>query len=325
MLEEEQVDCLAVAFIEEAITLREAGIKSPILLLEGFYGADELPVMEHYNLSVVIQQTEQIEILQQWQGKPFDIWLKLDTGMHRIGFTPEEFHGAHQTLSQCAAVRRIVLMTHFSSADEPHSNRTREQVALFNSTTSGLNLQTCLSNSAAVLNWPEAHGDWVRPGLMLYGSSPFFEPHEQADELQPVMELTSSIIAIRKFEPGVPIGYNGTFVTDRPMTMGVVAMGYADGYPRHAPSGTPVLVNGVRSRILGRISMDMMSIDLSHIPDAKLGDTVTLWGKDLPAAEVAHHAGTIAYELFCNMKRVPVHYVDEAAAATSQSELSAIT
>ena len=322
VLEEQKVDCLAVACIEEAIILREAGIKSPILMLEGFYGADELPVMEHYQLSAVVQQEEQITILQQWKGKPFDIWLKVDTGMHRIGFLPEEFPTAYQALQQCESVRRVVLMTHFSSADEPDKSKTQKQIELFNNTIAGYQEETCLCNSAGVLHWPAAYGDWVRPGLMLYGSSPFTGPHPQADKLQPAMELTSRIFAIRDFDAGTPIGYSETYITDRPSKVGVVAMGYADGYPRHAPSGTPVLVNGQRTRILGRVSMDMISIDLTHLPNTQIGDPVTLWGRGLPATEVAHHAGTISYELFCNLKRVPVHYLGEAEASAEPQEQS---
>ncbi len=309
-LEDEQIDSLAVSCIEEAIMLRESGIRCPILLLEGFYSSDELPEIEHYNLTTVIQQPEQIEMLLKWQGSPLSIWLKLDTGMHRIGFLPEEMEPAYKTLWASGKVKDMVLMTHFSCADEPEKSATIKQIKTFQTSIAHHSEQTCLSNSAAVLHWPEAYGDWVRPGLLLYGSSPFTEPHPQADKLRPVMELTSQVFAIRHLEAGMPIGYGQTYVTDRPCIVGVVAVGYGDGYPRHAPSGSPVLVNGQRTRILGRISMDMMSVDLTHLPNAKVGDTVTLWGGALPATEVAHHAGTISYEILCNLKRVPVHYVD---------------
>ncbi|MCL6269764.1 alanine racemase [Sansalvadorimonas sp. 2012CJ34-2] len=318
VLQEEQIDCLAVACIEEAIVLREAGIKTPLLLLEGFYGSDELPLMEYYNLSAVIQQKEQIEILQKWSGKPFDIWLKLDTGMHRIGFLPEEYKPAYTQLRNCPNVNRIILMTHFACADESENDYTQQQIDIFRQTTKNFTEETCLCNSAGVMHWPQAHGDWIRPGLMMLGSSPFNGPHEHDHQLQPVMELTSQIFAIRKLNAGVPISYGATYVTDRPTTVGVVAMGYADGYPRHAPSGGPVLVNGQRTRVLGRISMDMMTVDLNPIPEAKIGDTVTLWGKGLPATEVAHHAGTISYELFCNLKRVPIQYVGRSNAKSEK-------
>ncbi|CAM3766649.1 alanine racemase [Parendozoicomonas haliclonae] len=312
VLEEQKVDCLAVACIEEAINLREGGIQSPILLLEGFFSEEELPQIEQYQLSTVIRQTEQIDILSRWKGKPFDVWLKIDTGMHRIGFLPHEFSEAYRRLKECPSVRNVVLMTHFSSADEPEKPKTLQQINLFNSLTEGYAEETCMCNSAGIMQWPAAHGDWVRPGVMLYGSSPFIEPHPLDNRLEPVMELTSQIFSIHNLPAGAPIGYGETFITDRPMRIGVVATGYADGYPRHAPSGTPVLVNGQRTRLVGRISMDMLSIDLSHLPNAGIGDTVTLWGKGLPATEVAHHAGTISYELLCNLKRARIKYIDTA-------------
>ena len=309
VLEQENIQTLAVACIEEAIILRESGITTPILLLEGFYGADELPLIERYNLEAVIQQFDQIEILEKYQtNKPINFWLKLDSGMHRIGFLPKEFSKAYNRLKRSENVGRLVLMTHFSRADEPECDYTHTQTSVFREAIAGLSEQTCLSNSAGLLHWPSAHGDWVRPGLLLYGASPFMVAHENADQLQPVMKLSSEIIAVRDLEAGMPIGYGATYVTDRPTRVGVVAIGYGDGYPRHAPSGAPVLVNNKRTRILGRISMDMMTIDLNHLPNTRIGDTVTLWGKGLPANEVAHHAGTIAYELFCNLKRVPVRY-----------------
>ncbi|MTI13570.1 alanine racemase [Sansalvadorimonas verongulae] len=325
VLEEQKIECLAVACIEEAIVLREAGVQSPILLLEGFYGAAELPIMEHYDLFAVIQQQEQIDILNQWKGKPFKVWLKIDTGMHRIGFLPSEFPSAYKQLKESENVSQIVLMTHFACADEPEKPTTIDQIDLFAQTIEGKAEETCSSNSAGILHWPEANGNWVRPGLLLYGSSPFTTPHPLADRLKPVMEVTSQIFAIRKLGAGVPIGYGQTYVTDHPCTVGVVAMGYADGYPRHAPSGSPVLVNGQRTRILGRISMDMMTIDLTHLPNTKIGDTVMLWGDNLPATEVAHHAGTISYELFCNLKRVPIHYLGEAVSESEQTKYQPVS
>ncbi len=311
VLEEERVDCLAVACIEEAITLREEGIKSPILMLEGFFSPDELPLMAQYNLSTVVQQQEQIEALQRWQGAPFDIWLKIDTGMHRIGFLPDDFANAYAQLQQCSSVNRLVLMTHFSSADEPNHPKTPAQITLFQSLVKGYDAQICLCNSAGIMQWPDAHGDWVRPGLALYGSSPFVDGHSLDSRLQPVMEFTSQIIAIKDLPAGVGIGYGETYVTEKPCRVGIAAVGYADGYPRHARNGTPVLVNGVRCPIVGRISMDMLAIDLSALPTVHIGDTVTLWGGELPATEVANYANTVSYELFCNLKRVPFRYIDE--------------
>ncbi len=312
VLEEERVDCLAVACIEEAITLREEGIKSPILMLEGFFNADELPLMAHHKLSTVVQQQEQIEALQHWQGEPFDIWLKIDTGMHRIGFLPEDFPHAYSQLERCTSVNRIVLMTHFSSADEPHQPKTSAQITLFKALTKGYEAETCLCNSAGIMQWPDAHGDWVRPGLALYGSSPFVEGHPLDKRLQPVMELTSQLIAIKELPAGVPVGYGETYITEKPCRVGITAVGYADGYPRHAQNGTPVLVNGIRCPIIGRISMDMLAVDISDLPTPHVGDKVTLWGQDLPATDIANYANTVSYEMFCNIKRVLFRYVDEA-------------
>ena len=309
VLEEENVDCLAVACIEEAIELREGNIKSPILILEGFFFASELALVAQHNLSIVVQQQEQLEAVLRWQGQPLNIWLKIDTGMHRIGFLPDQFTTVYSQLKACRKVNSIVLMTHFSSADEPNQSKTQNQIDLFHSLTAEYKEERCLCNSAGVMEWPDAHGDWVRPGLILYGTSPFIEGHPLDDKLEPIMEFTSQIFAIKELPAGVPIGYSEAYVTEAPCRIGVVAAGYADGYPRHAPNGTPVLVNGHRSHIVGRVSMDMMTIDITHLPDAKIGDTVTLWGKHLSATEVAQHAGTISYEMFCNMKRATVEYI----------------
>ncbi|GAA4651592.1 alanine racemase [Kistimonas scapharcae] len=320
VLESERIDCLAVACIEEALELRHNGIQSPILLLEGFYSADELPLIEQYQLTTVIQHQDQIGMLLAYPTKePLSIWLKLDSGMHRIGFLPKDYPKAYQALIQSGKVKDTVFMTHFSCADDLNNDYTRRQLSTFRRITAGLEGETSLCNSPGVLGWPEAHGNWVRPGLMLYGASPFDVNHPHARQLKPVMELSSSIIAIRDLPAGVPVGYSGTFITNRTTRAGVVAIGYADGYPRHTPSGAPVVINGKRARIMGKISMDMMTVDLTDLPDVKTGDKVILWGAELPAAEVAQHAGTIPYELFCNMKRVNIRYID-APVTTKQSD-----
>lgn len=311
VLESEHIDALAVACIEEACELRHSGIQTPILLLEGFFSTDELPMIEQYNLSVVVHHQEQIDMLLAHPSQqPLDIWLKLDSGMHRIGFSPQDYLNVYQTLRDSAKVRSIVFMTHFSCADDLDSDYTRQQLILFQKTTSGLLGETSLCNSPGVLGWPQAHGDWIRPGLMLYGVSPFNVTHPKADQLKPVMELSSELIVIHDLPTNMPIGYNAGYITRRPTRSGVVAIGYADGYPRHAPNGAPVIINGQRTRIIGKVSMDMISIDLTEIPEAKIGDKVTLWGAELSAAEVAQHAGTIPYELFCNTKRVKISYID---------------
>lgn len=321
VLESEQIDSLAVACIEEALALRHNGIQAPILLLEGFFSNDELPLIEQYNLSIVVQNQAQIDRLLAYPNQqPMDIWLKLDSGMHRVGFFSQDYLAAYQTLKNSGKVRRIILMTHFACADDLDSDSTRQQLTLFQKTTAGLSDETSLCNSSGVLGWPQAYGDWIRPGLMLYGASPFNTSHPNANPLKPMMELSSRLIAIRNLPAGASVGYSATYTTNRPTRSGVVAIGYADGYPRHAPSGTPVIVNGKHARIMGNISMDMMTIDLTDIPEAKIGDKVTLWGAELSVEKVAQHAGTIPYELLCNMKRVEVSYID-----TLETSLSTTT
>ncbi|MCY4473753.1 MAG: alanine racemase [Kistimonas sp.] len=319
VLEQEGTDGLAVACIEEALALREAGIQSPLLLLQGFYENSELPLIAEHRMTPVIHQAEQVQALTKWQGAPLNIWLKLDTGMHRLGFLPHEMRAAYQTLSQSPAVRNIVLMTHFSSADEPANPSALMQTKRFLDLTSDLPEETCLSNSAAVLSLSMAAGHWIRPGLLLYGASPFSCPHTLADNLQPVMRVTSAIFAIRELEAGAPVGYGQTYVTRQAARIGVVAIGYADGYPRAAPSGTPVLVGKHRTHLCGRVSMDMLTIDLTSLPHVRVGDPVTLWGGALSATEVANKAGTIPYELFCNLKRVPMKYTDPEAPPPNNS------
>jgi len=208
-------------------------------------------------------------------------------------------------------VARIVLMSHFSRADELNSGCSDEQLAVFETFRKGLAAETSLKNSPAVLGWPQIPSDWSRPGIMLYGATPFDQVHPLADRLQPVMTLESKIISVRELPVGEPVGYGATFVCDRPLRIGVVAMGYADGYPRHAPTGTPVQIDGQPSRLLGRVSMDMLCVDLTEVPQAGLGSRVELWGKQVLASEVARRAETIPYEIFCNLRRVPRIYSED--------------
>jgi alanine racemase len=303
----EAADGFAVLNLAEAVALREAGFTQEILLLEGFFSADELPLLARHGLSTVIHAQWQIDALLQTPGTaPLQAWLKINSGMNRLGFQPAEALAALQSLQRLGA--QVTLMTHFARADE--SDGIAEQLALFNSITHGLNLPRSLSNSAAVLNYPEAHADWVRPGIMLYGASPLI--HRSAPELglKPAMTLSSEIIAVRDIPAGAGVGYGASFRAENAMRIGTVACGYADGYPRHAPSGTPVLVDGLRSRVIGRVSMDMLTVDLSAIPGAKIGSTVTLWGEGLAVDEVAAAAGTISYELLCAVAaRVPLQEV----------------
>lgn len=307
----DQADGFAVSCIEEALALRKAGHRLPIVLFEGWFEAAELELICQYDLWPVIHHHGQLIDLQAATlSQPLHIWLKLDSGMHRTGFSATEYPAIWRQLSASSKVASLTSMTHLSRADEPCSGRTEEQLATFTQAVSGLDAQTTLSNSAGVLAWPDAHGDWVRPGIMLYGSSPFGFSQPHASALQPVMQLDSKIIAVHEIAAGEPIGYGSRFVTQRPSRLGVVAMGYADGYPRHAPDGTPVLVDGQRASLTGRVSMDMLTVDLTDLPHSGLGSHVRLWGKGLDAGEVAAAAGTISYQLFCNLNRVPRIYQD---------------
>ena len=304
-----EADGFAVACIEEALELRAAGITAPILLLEGFFEASELALIVEHDLWCVVHSLWQLEAIEQTaMAQQVVVWLKLDSGMHRVGLHPKDYRSAYARLLASGKVSRIVLMSHFARADELHSDASTRQAAVFQAAREGLDAEVSLRNSPAVLGWPQAPSDWVRPGIMLYGATPFEEAQSQAARLQPVMTLQSKVICVRELPAGEPIGYGAGFVTDRPMRVGVVAMGYADGYPRLAPTGTPVLVAGQRSRLLGRVSMDMLCVDLTDVPAAGLGSEVELWGKHVLASDVALQAGTIAYQIFCNLRRVPLIY-----------------
>ncbi|KWT06095.1 MULTISPECIES: alanine racemase [Pseudomonas syringae group] len=306
---EAQADGFAVACIEEALELRAAGIRAPILLLEGFFEADELALIVEHDLWTVVHAIWQLEAIEQAQpGKPLTVWLKLDTGMHRVGLHPSEYRAAYQRLLATGKVARVVLMSHFSCADELNSDCSDQQVAVFEAARQGLVAETSLKNSPAVMGWPKIPSDWSRTGIMLYGATPFDQTQPLAERLQPVMTLESKVISVRELPAGEAVGYGATFVSERPLRIGVVAMGYADGYPRHAPTGTPVLIDGQRSRLLGRVSMDMLCVDLTDVPQAGLGSRVELWGKAVLASEVATQAGTIPYQIFCNLRRVPRIY-----------------
>ena len=305
----DEADGFAVACIEEALELRAAGIRAPILLLEGFFEAAELALIAEHQLWCVVHSLWQLEAIERSAvARPLTVWLKLDSGMHRVGLHPEDYRAAHQRLLASGKVAKIVLMSHFARADEPDCPRTAEQLAVFQAARGELLAETSLCNSPALLGWPEVPSDWVRPGIMLYGATPFEQPQERAARLKPVMTLESRIIAVRELPAGAPVGYGARFVSARPTRVGVVAMGYADGYPRHAPSGTPVAVDGVRTGLIGRVSMDMLTVDLTDLPQAGLGSRVELWGAQVPASEVAAAAESIPYQLFCNLKRAPRKY-----------------
>ncbi len=303
------VDGYAVACIEEALELRAAGISQPILLLEGFFEADELALIEQHELWCVVHSSWQLEAIERTPlQRPLTVWLKLDSGMHRVGLHPAEYRDAHQRLLASGKVAKVVLMSHFARADELDCPRSSEQLAQFEQARAGLQAEVSLRNSPAILGWPSVPSDWVRPGIMLYGATPFEQAQEFAARLQPVMTLESQIISVRELPAGEPVGYGARFVSERPTRVGVVAMGYADGYPRHAPTGTPVMVDGQLTRLIGRVSMDMLTVDLTDLPQAGLGSRVELWGQNVLASDVAQAAGSIPYQLFCNLKRVPRLY-----------------
>jgi alanine racemase len=309
---ESEADGFAVACIEEALALRAAGIQAPVLLLEGFFEASELELIVQHDFWCVVHSLWQLEAIEQASiGKPLQVWLKLDSGMHRVGLHPKDYQGAYQRLLASGKVGKIVLMSHFARADEPDSSSTAEQVAVFEQARTGLAAQVSLRNSPAVLGWPNVPSDWVRPGIMLYGATPFEQPVAAARALQPVMTLESRVISVRELPAGEPVGYGARFISPRPTRVGVVAMGYADGYPRLAPNGTPVLVAGKRSQLIGRVSMDMLCVDLTDVPEAGLGSPVELWGKHVLASDVAIQAGTIPYQIFCNLRRVPLEYTGD--------------
>ncbi|MFJ4375057.1 alanine racemase [Pseudomonas japonica] len=309
---EAEADGFAVACIEEALALREVGIKAPVLLLEGFFEASELELIVKHDFWCVVHSLWQLEAIEKASlARPIQVWLKLDSGMHRVGLHPRDYQAAYQRLQGSGKVSKIVLMSHFARADELDSNASNEQVAVFEAARQGLKAEVSLRNSPAVLGWPQVPSDWVRPGIMLYGATPFETAQAEAERLQPVMTLESKVISVRELAAGEPVGYGARFVSPRPTRVGVVAMGYADGYPRHAPTGTPVLVAGKRSQLIGRVSMDMLCIDLTDVPEAGLGSPVELWGKNVLASDVATQAGSIPYQIFCNLRRVPLVYTGE--------------
>ncbi|MDR1163868.1 MAG: alanine racemase [Candidatus Accumulibacter sp.] len=301
-------DGFALLDIQEGVALREAGVRQPILLLEGFFEARDVPLCARYALTPAIHCAEQVEMLEKARLEtPLPVYLKLNTGMNRLGFTRESIVPVRARLLESHRLSAITLMTHFADADNARgiyeqSERFRALRALFPES-----FAVSTANSAAILRYPGTAEGWVRPGIVLYGASPF-EDRSAADfDLKPVMTLTSRILEVQELVCGERVGYGGLFTALAPTRVGVVACGYADGYPRHAPNGTPILVAGRRTATVGRVSMDMLTCDLTGIPEAGVGSPVTLWGEGLPADEVAASAGTVAYELFCALaRRVPV-------------------
>jgi alanine racemase len=299
-------DGLATVELEGAIAVRERGFAGPILLLEGFFEPRELPVIASAGLAVVVHSEEQLRMLESAKlAAPLDVFFKINTGMNRLGFAIAEARRQLGRLQKNGAARSITLMTHFATADGAQG--IGEAMRRFDQATAGIALPRSLANSAAIFSRPESHADIARLGIALYGATPFEDRTAQSLGVKPAMTLASELIAVQELQPGETIGYGGTFRIDKPMRVGVVACGYADGYPRHAPSGTPILVGDVRAKTAGRVSMDMITVDLSRIAGARVGTAVTLWGEGLPIDEVATPAGTVGYELMCALApRVPV-------------------
>ena len=302
-------DAFGVASIEDAERIRALGLEQSVLVLSGFDSQEDLERLRRLHADSIVHHPAQIDMLEQADGAPIGCWLKIDTGMHRLGFAPEQAREAHARLSDARGVAgEVVLMTHFASSDEfegvsANSRQTRDQLQVFAEATAGLAGPRSLANSAAVLGWPGSHGDWVRPGGALYGMSVVAGKTAADFGLRPAMTFATRLLAVNRIRKGEHIGYSATWETPEDMAVGVAAVGYGDGYPRLAPAGTPVLVGGAPAQVVGRVSMDLMTIDLRGHPDARVGDPVVLWGEGLPIERVADAAGTIAYDLTCSITR----------------------
>jgi alanine racemase len=298
-------DAFAVARLEEGLALRHSGVRAPIVLLEGVFDAQQLAEAAHQDFDLVVHSAEQAALVTAWRGAHrFAVWMKIDSGMNRLGFRPEEFPAAYATLLDSGAVApRIRLLTHLANADALDEAVTTEQIGLFERTVAGLELERSIANSAGILGWPASHAHWVRPGLLLYGVSPFANRTAAEFDLRPAMTLESTVIAVRRVRIGERVGYGGRWTARRATLLAIVAVGYGDGYPRHMANGTPVLLNGTRAPIAGRVSMDMVAVDITDLPPVHVGDRVVLWGAGLPAESVAPHAETVAYELLCGVSQ----------------------
>ena len=302
----QSADAFAVARVDEGLTLRQAGINTATVLLEGVFDAGQLAAAAAADFELVVHTAEQVELLRAAPpGATFKVWLKLDTGMNRLGFKGRAFADAHAALSALPAVRSPVnLFTHLSSADDPELPTTEDQLQSFSLATGSLPGERSIANSAGMLSYGTAQADWVRPGLLLYGASPFAGAIGADYGLKPAMTLRSHLIAVKDVAPGERVGYGGAWTAQRPTRLAVAAVGYGDGYPRSLASGSPVLVNGERVPLAGRVSMDMIGIDVTSMRTApKLGDPVTLWGEGLPVEEIAVWADTIPYELLCGISQ----------------------
>lgn len=309
---EHEVDCFGVARLEEALTLRSKGVIKPILLLEGFFSEKDLPIIAVNNIQTVVHNKEQLEALKAAPlPNPIKVWLKIDTGMHRLGVALEEVDYFCQEFAKCPNIEpHFGFVSHFSRADELDSDYTQIQLNRFLTATSGKAGERTIAASGGILFWQESHLDLIRPGIIMYGVSPTDTPAQEYG-LEPVMTLTSSLIAVRDHKAGEPVGYGGIWTSEKETKIGVVAIGYGDGYPRNIPQGTPVYINGRLVPIVGRVSMDMITVDLGADCTDKVGDEVILWGKELPLETVAKHMGLLSYELMTKLTpRVLTEYID---------------
>ena len=305
-----EADGLAVARLEEALKLRDAGISQRILLLGNHLSDEDFELCSRQQLDVEVHNLDMAEQLAGLSlATPLAIWLKVDTGMNRMGLAPTDFQQAQQLLQQSSNVKQQLVMTHFSSSDETLTQSCEQQTQLFLTTIGNSKAPTSLANSAAIIQHPETHGDWIRPGIMLYGANPLQQPCSLP--LQAAMTLTAQVLAIREVTAGETVGYNGIWKASRTCRIATIGIGYGDGYPRHARNGTPVVIRGQRAKLAGRVSMDMMTVDLSGCEGIEVGDEAILWGKGLPIEEIAECAQTISYALFTSVSsRVSKHYID---------------
>ncbi|WP_044470973.1 alanine racemase [Mannheimia massilioguelmaensis] len=308
---ERLVDGFGVARLEEALSLRSNGVTKPILLLEGFFSIDDLPILSVNNIQTVIHNQEQLDAIKQAHlDNPIKVWLKIDTGMHRLGVSLEQVDDFYDALTNCKNVSEIGFVSHFSRADEIDCDYTQIQLSRFLNATKDKQGDRTIAASGGILFWEDSHLEYIRPGIIMYGVSPTSTPSSEYD-LIPVMTLTSSLIAVRDHKKGEPVGYGGTWISERDTKIGVIAIGYGDGYPRNVPTGTPVHINGRRVPIVGRVSMDMVTVDLGPDCQDKVGDEAILWGKELPIEEVADITGLLSYELMTKLTpRVLTEYVD---------------
>jgi len=306
---QDEVPAFAVAFFDEAVRLRDAGISKPILVLQGATHAADIAEAAASDFWLLLHHRQQVEwVLSSESPGPVKVWLKVETGMHRLGLKPDSLDQVCEDLSTSARVQQgLVLCTQLACADDPDSPMTRQQVSTIRSCARKHNPGLSIANSAGILCWPESHAEWNRPGYMLYGISPTGVFDSASFGLEPAMTMKSEIVAIKNVAPGDGTGYGLTWLADRHSKVGTVAIGYGDGYPRHAPNGTPVLVNDRRVPLAGRVSMDLISVDLTDIDEVKIGDPVELWGQGLSVNEVASAAGTIGYEILAGLTgRVPL-------------------